>query len=104
MIERMRAARRTIPRNRFIDVHYEDVERDWRGTMERVYEFLDFDIAPALPGMEEYQRLTHSRHRRPHRYSLEEFGLTRDRVLEELGEYMQTYDIAADVKRSAVRR
>jgi hypothetical protein len=104
MIERMRAARRTIPRNRFIDVHYEDVDRDWRGTMERVYEFLDFDIEPALPGMEEYQRLTHRRHRRPHRYSLEEFGLTRDRVLEELGEYMQAYDIAADVQRSAAVR
>jgi hypothetical protein len=103
-IERMRAARRDIPPSRFIDVHFEQMERDWRGTMRRVYEFLDFDIHPAWPGMEDYQRRTHIQHRRPHRYSLEEFGLTPGRVLEELGEYMRTYEVAADVKRTAAVR
>jgi hypothetical protein len=100
MIERMRRSRATIPRSRFIDVHFEDMERDWRGTMERVYEFLGFDIAPALPAMEEYQRRTHRRHRRPHRYSLQEFGLTPDHVLDELGDYMGNYGIALDIKRA----
>jgi hypothetical protein len=100
----MRAARRTIPANRFIDLQFEQMERDWRGTMRRVYQFLDFDIEPAWPAMEEYQRRTHKRHRKPHRYSLEEFGLTPSRVLEDLGEYMRTYEITADVKRSASLR
>jgi hypothetical protein len=100
-IERMRAARRNIPGNRFIDVHFEQMEQDWRGTMRRVYEFLDFDIEPAWPAMEDYQRRTHRAHRRTHRYSLEEFGLTRARVLDELGEYMRAYEIALDVERFA---
>lgn len=104
MIGRMRAGRQKIPRSRFIDVHFEDMESDWRGTMRRVYEFLDFDIEPAWPAMEEYQRRTHERHRRPHRYSLEQFGLTCDRVLDELGDYMRTYEITPDVKRSAALR
>lgn len=104
MIERMRRARATLPRSRFIDIHFEDVERDWRGTMERVYEFIGFDIEPALPAMEEYQRRTHRRHRRGHRYSLEQFGLTPGRVLEELGDYVRAYDIAPDEARRAAAR
>ena len=72
--------------------------------MRRVYEFLDLDIHPAWPAMEDYQRRTHSRHRRPHRYSLEEFGLTPQRVLDELGEYMRTYEIASDARRAAATR
>jgi hypothetical protein len=104
MIGRMRAARGKIPQSRFIDVHFEDMERDWEGTMRRVYQFLDYDIAPALPAMEAYQQRTHRRHRRPHRYSLEEWGLTAGRVLDELGEYMESYDIAPDLRRSAAGR
>jgi hypothetical protein len=104
MIGRMRAARRKIPQSRYIDVHFEDMERDWRGTMRRVYDFLDYDIAPALPAMEDYQRRTHRRHRRPHRYSLEEFGLAPGRVMEELGEYMRTYEIVPDIRRAVSAR
>lgn len=103
-IERVRLARRAVPQNRLIDVHFEQMEDDWRGTMRRVYEFLDLDIHPAWPAMEDYQRRTHSRHRRPHRYSLEEFGLTHQRVLDELGEYMRTYEIASDAKSAAATR
>ncbi len=101
MIERMHANRRSLPTHRFIDVHFDDMDRDWRGTMERVYDFVGFDIEPALPAMEAYQRRT--RRRRPHRYSLEEFGLTPGRVLDELGDYMRSYDIAADLQLASAR-
>jgi hypothetical protein len=103
MIDRRLAVCGTLPKSRFIDVHFEDMERDWRTTMERVYQFLDFDIEPALPAMEDYQRRTRRRHRRPHRYSLEEFGLSPGRVLEELGEYMRDYEIAPDTKYATAR-
>ena len=104
MIERMRAGRESLARSRVIDVHFEEMERDWRGTMRRVYDFIGFDIEPAWAGMEEYQRRTHSRHRRPHRYNLEEFGLSAGEVLDELGDYMRTYDIARDFERRAAAR
>jgi hypothetical protein len=100
-IERMRRARDDIPRHRFIDVHYDEMESDWRAAMRRVYAFLGFDIEPVLPAMEAYQRRTRRLKRRPHRYSLAEFGLTPGRVLEELGDYIRTYGIVSDAKREA---
>ena len=99
-IERMRAARDHVPRERMIDVHYEDMEGDWRAAMRRVYDFLDLDIAPALPAMERYQERTRTLKRRPHRYSLEEFGLTPGRVLDELDDYVETYAIPPDPLRA----
>jgi hypothetical protein len=103
-IGRMRAARDDIPKRRYIDVHYEEMETDWRAAMRRVYDFLGFDIGPVLPAMETYQRRTRRLKRRPHRYSLAEFGLSRGRVLEELGDYVRTYGIASDLKRGASAR
>lgn len=93
LVDRMRRARETIPADRVIDVHYDEMDRDWRGTMARVYRFLGLDMAPVLPAMEAYQRRTCGLKRRLHRYRLEQFGLSRERVLEELGDYVRSYDI-----------
>ena len=41
-----------------IDVHYDAMERDWRGEMAGVDDFLGLDMAPALPDMERYQYRT----------------------------------------------
>jgi hypothetical protein len=99
-IERMRAARDHIPRERMIDVHYEEMDGDWQAAMSRVYDFLDLDLAPALPAMERYQQRTRSLKRSPHLYSLAEFGLTPEQVLDELGDYVATYAIAPDAMRA----
>src|SRR5690606_20326001 len=100
-IDRMRAARDRIPAERRIDVQYGDMDRDWSGTMRRVYRFLGLDIEPALPAMEAYQKRTAALKRRPHRYSLEAFGLRPGRVLEELGDYVQTYGISIEDRAAA---
>ena len=92
-VERTRAAREAIPPERMIDVQYEDMERDWCGTMERVYRFLELDMAPALPGMENYMRRASALKRKPHAYSLEEFGLSEGEVLERLGDYVRAFDV-----------
>ncbi|AKH42543.1 hypothetical protein FHS61_000313 [Altererythrobacter atlanticus] len=99
-IQRMRAARDDIPRERMIDVHYEEMESDWRGAMRRVYDFLALDIEPALPAMEAYQMRAAGLKHRPHRYSLEEFGLSPERVHGELGDYIATYGIAKEHRAS----
>jgi len=101
-IERMHAARRDIAPERQIDIHYEEMERDWRGAMARVYRFLGLELEPALPAMEAYQQRAAALKRRPHEYSLEEFGLTPARVLDQLGDYVRNYGIAME-SRSAVR-
>ena len=63
-----------------IDVQYEDMERDWKGTMARVYRFLDLELEPALPGMESYLDAARALKRQPHHYSLEQFGLSAGEV------------------------
>jgi hypothetical protein len=102
-IERMRAARSAIAADRQIDVHYEDMERDWRGTMTRVYRFLGLDILPALPAMEAYQKRAAALKRRPHQYSLEEFGLSPGQVLDQLGDYVRTFGITMEGRAAAAR-
>ena len=101
-IERMHEARRDIAPERQVDIHYEEMERDWRGAMARVYRFLGLELEPALPAMEAYQQRTAALKRRPHEYSLEEFGLSPGRVLDELGDYVRNYGIAME-SRSAAR-
>jgi len=96
MIERMRAARDSIPRERMIDVQYDDMENDWRATMERVYRFLGFDIEPAIGGMQAYLDRSARLKRRPHRYSLEEFGLAEGEVDERFANYAETFGIPVE--------
>jgi len=92
-IERMRAARRAIPDANKIDIQYEDMEHDWRGAMARVYRFLGMEMEPAVPAMEAYLARSRKLKRRPHRYSLAQFGLTADQVRDQLGDYMRDFDV-----------
>ncbi|WP_083495335.1 sulfotransferase family protein [Tsuneonella troitsensis] len=105
MISRMMRARRDMAPDRVIDVRYEDMDRDWRGTMTRVYRFLGLDMAPAVGGMENYIERSRALKRTPHRYSLDEFGLREEEVLDRLGAYIRSYDVpmegAGDVPSSA---
>lgn len=104
MIERMRAARDAIPRDRMIDVQYDDMETDWRGTMERVYRFLELDMAPAVDGMQRFLDRSARLKRRPHRYSLAEFGLRADEVDERFADYTATYGIPVEGTSAPLRR
>ena len=92
-VERMMDARRSIAPERMIDVQYEDMERDWRGTMARVYRFLGLEMEPAVPGMERYIDRSGALKRRPHRYSLAQFGLAEDEVLERMSDYVRRFDV-----------
>jgi len=103
MIARMRAARDAIPRERMIDVQYEDMETDWRGTMERVYRFLDLEMEPAVAGMEDYLDRSARLKRHPHRYSLAEFGLREDEVNERFADYTETFGIPVGAPTAAAR-
>ncbi|HET8613309.1 MAG TPA: sulfotransferase [Sphingomonas sp.] len=93
-IERMRAARETIPASRRIDVRYEEMDRDWPAVMARIYRFLDREIAPALPAMVRYMAGAERRRRRhPHRYSLAAFGLAAPPVRERFRSYAEAFGL-----------
>lgn len=94
-IARMRKVRETIPHDRRMDVRYGDMERDWRSVMRDIYRFLDLDIEPALPAMAAYMASSDRMlNRRPHRYSLEMFGLDRPEVSERFEDYVTAFDLA----------
>ena len=93
-IERMQQSRKAIAPERMIDVHFEDVDRDWRGAMRRIYDFLDLDIAQAMPAMEAYCSKVAADNRAPHRYSLAQFGLAPEDVDDVLGSYAQDFAVS----------
>ena len=98
LVDRMMRARADIAPSRVIDLQFDEMERDWRGTMARLYRFLGLDLAPALPAMEAYQRRTAALRRRPHSYSLGQFGLSPERVRGELSDYVSRFGIAVEPK------
>ncbi|WP_247711619.1 sulfotransferase family protein [Qipengyuania aurantiaca] len=93
MVERMRQARDAIQKSQMIDVQYDAMDNDWRGSMERIYRFLGLDIAPALPAMQDYLDRSAASKRVPHSYSLAEFGLEEGEVYERFADYISTYRI-----------
>ena len=104
MVERMMEARRAVPAERMIDVQYDDMERDWRGTMTRVYRFLGLEMDSAIPGMERYLERSRALKRRPHRYSLAQFGLAEGEVLERLDAYVRRFDVPMEGEAPATAR
>lgn len=91
-IDRMRHARRSIPANRMIDVQYDEMETDWEQVMQRIYGFLDMDIAPALPAMRRYFTVS-ERRRQVHAYSLGAFGLEEHEVRAQFRSYIHDFDL-----------
>ena len=92
-VERMMAARSLVPADRRIDVGYEAMDRDWQGTMARIYAFLDLDMAPAMPAMQDYVDRSRRLKRTPHRYSLEQFGLDEGEVRARFAAYATRFAI-----------
>lgn len=93
-LDRMQAARSPFDPDRRIDVLYRDMDADWQGVMQRVYAFLDMDIAPALPAMKQYVNKARSQHPwQHHHYELSSFGLNSGAVGERFEDYMQAFDL-----------
>jgi len=93
-IERMQIARSRIDPRQRIDVLYKDMDADWVAVMQRVYDFLDMDIEPALPRMKQYLEKARSQHRwQHHRYHLSSFGLDPATVRSHFEDYMLAFDL-----------
>lgn len=75
-------SRQHIPEAQQIDVHYEAMNRDWRHVMQRIYDFADMEFAPeAERAMATWLDMSNSEKTHGgHRYSLEDFGTSRDEV------------------------
>lgn len=80
---------RLVPKDQFIDVGYEEINRDWRQVMRRIYAFADMDFtAEAEAGIAAWLRESETENRHGgHRYGLEEFGTSAGEVDERMKFY-----------------
>jgi hypothetical protein len=81
-------------RRQFFNVTYNDLLADPLRTVEQIYERFELQMTPALK-----QRLGEAvaqqrRFRSDHRYSLQQFGLSKEYVYEELKELFEHYGFA----------
>jgi len=82
---------RDLPKENYLVVRYEDLIADPKATVERVYREFGWEISPAFE-----QRLLEVKKRQrdyksEHTYTLEQFGLIKDRVYEELSELFERF-------------
>ena len=93
-VERGIAARATIGEDRFLDVHHRRFVADPWGTVERIYEFLDLELEPAV---EQAFRAWHAENRSgthgAHRYSAEQFGLSDEQLRADFTFYTEHFDV-----------
>lgn len=95
MARRSMAVREALPPSRQFDVHYGDMNRDWRGVMRKLYDFaaLEFTAeAENALGAWLAESEQEGRHR-GHRYALEDFGLSRGEVDARMMFYRERYGI-----------
>lgn len=77
---------------RYAVVRFDDLIRDTGQTVAGVYRRLGFDLSPAYARIlqEETERAHHYRSR--HQYSLQELGLSRERILAECGDVFERFN------------
>ncbi|MFA7439427.1 MAG: sulfotransferase [Sphingomonadaceae bacterium] len=77
-----RRVRQQIPAHLQMDASFSEMNADWRGTMKRIYAFLDRELTPEiLTAMSAWMANSHENHGfHRHRYRLESFGLTESAV------------------------
>jgi hypothetical protein len=88
------AARERIGEDRFLDVHHEDVLTDLRGTMQRVYDFLGFELTPEIEqSFLDYQQRNATGARGAHHYTPEQFGLTKAQLRSDYAFYIERFGV-----------
>lgn len=94
MVERAMAVRRKVGPGLFRDVSYYQLVADPTRVLEDVYAFLRRDLTPGIrAGMQAWQAANPQHKHGRHRYQLEDFGLSRDRVDRMFATYRERFRI-----------
>jgi hypothetical protein len=87
-------ARRSLPTEPFLDVHYADLMGDPMKEVRRIYDFLGYDLRPeTIEAMNAYRSQNPKHKRGAHRYEPEDFGLTRAGLDRDFAPYREHYAI-----------
>jgi hypothetical protein len=83
-----------LPQDVFVTVQYDDLVKDPKAVVEQLRRWLRLPITEAFAPRLADAIEGHQRYRSRHRYSLEEYGLTKEHVYNELKEVFETYGFA----------
>jgi hypothetical protein len=98
-VEKERAT--LIPKSQQLDVLYENMNRDWRGQMQRIYDFIGLEFtADAAQNMQHHLDTDRTHTVGGHRYRLEDFGLDAAQLNERFKAYRDRYNIPREENKS----
>lgn len=93
MARRCMQIRESIPAGQQIDICYEDMNRDWRGQMQRIYDFAGLEFTPAAEAAQAAWLAGSEDRHGSHRYALEDFGTSAAEVDERMMFVREKYGI-----------
>lgn len=96
-VERGIEARSRLGEERFLDVHHRELVADPLGSVRRIYGWLDLELTPAVEAaFLDWHRRNRTGAHGTHRYTAEEFGLTRAQLRSDYDFYIRHFDIDVD--------
>jgi len=99
-LDRFLAVRDRAPPEQFLDVDFGAIEKDPLGTIERVYEFLGWPVtAEARTAIDAFLAANPKNKHGVHRYTLEQFGLSRATETARFRDYCERFGIAMHSER-----
>jgi hypothetical protein len=91
------AARARIGEDRFLDVHHRDMVTDPKGAIRRVYDWLGFELTPAVEqSIVDWQESNRVGAHGIHNYTAEQFGLSAAQIRSDYDFYIRHFDVALE--------
>ncbi len=89
--------RARIGEDRFFDVHHRDLVGDPRGTIRRIYAWLDLELTPPVEQtIFDWQEENRMGAQGTHRYTAEQYGLSVDKIRSDYDFYIRHFDITVE--------
>ncbi|MFK7732830.1 MAG: sulfotransferase [Pseudomonadales bacterium] len=86
------------------DVLYADITADWEASLQGIYDFLGMEFSgTAKQGMRDWLASNAQHKHGAHKYSLEDFGISKEQVEEKLQFYRQRFNIPFETKNPHIK-
>jgi len=96
-LDRTIASRKTLPANHFFDIHYPDLLADPIATIRRVYDYFGLEMTATSEHRMRGWLLDNPQHKRGvHKYTLEQFGLTAEKIDRLYGDYREYFGVQTE--------
>ena len=90
-------ARARIGEDRFLDVHHRQLLADPKGTIRRIYAWLDLELTPLVERtIFDWQERNRAGSAGTHRYTAEQYGLTTGQIRSDYDFYIRHFDVAVE--------